>query len=85
MTERKLVAFAAALAAVLPGAALAQDAPPPEADIPDEVYEARTGTRIQHVVVIGAIRDRDAPARTERTEDRRLPDLPVTYEDEPAR
>lgn len=82
--ERKLVAFAAGVAAALPSMALAQDQTP-EADVPDEVYEAQTGTRIQHVVVIGAINDRSAPARAERPADRRVPDLPVTYEDPPAR
>ena len=45
--SRKLVAFAAGLAALMPVAALAQSEPP-EADVPDEVYEAQTGTRIQH-------------------------------------
>ena len=83
MRSRKLVMFAAACVAALPVAALAQN-DPPEADVPDEVYEAQTGTRIQHVVVIGAIRDRNAPQRAERPADRRVPELPVTYEDAPA-
>lgn len=82
--SRKLVVFAAAFAAAVPMAAMAQDQTP-DADVPDEVYEAQTGTRIQHVVVIGAIKDRNAPARAERSTDRRVPDLPVTYEDAPAR
>jgi hypothetical protein len=81
--SRKLVMFAAAFAASMPMAALAQN-DPPEADVPDEVYEAQTGTRIQHVVVIGAIRDRNAPQRAERPADQRVPELPVTYEDAPA-
>jgi len=82
--SRKLVMFAAAFAASMPMAALAQDQAP-EADVPDEVYEARTGTRIQNVVVIGAIKDRSAPARAERTDDRNVPELPVTYEADPAK
>ena len=82
--SRKLVVFAAAFAAAMPVAALAQNEPP-EADVPDEVYEAQTGTRIQHVVVIGAIKDRRAPQRAEQPADRRVPELPVVYEDAPAR
>ena len=81
--SRKLVVFAAAFAAVLPVAALAQNEPA-ATDIPEE-YDVQTGTRIQHVVVIGAMRDRRASQRAERPADRRVPELPVTYEDAPAR
>ena len=80
---RKLVVFAAAFAAVLPVAAPAQNEPA-ATEAPDD-YDIQTGTRIQHVVVIGAMRDRRATARAEQPTDRRVPDLPVTYEDEPAR
>ena len=80
---RKLVVFAAAFAAVLPVAALAQNEPA-TAEAPDD-YDIQTGTRIQHVVVIGAMRDRRAPRqRAEQPADRRVPELPVTYEDAPA-
>lgn len=81
--SRKLVAFAAGIALAMPVAALAQDTPP-EAEVPDDVYEAPTGSRIQQIVVIGAIRDRSAPQRAEQPEDRSVPELPVTYEDAPA-
>ena len=79
----KLVAFAAGIALAMPGAALAQDTPP-EAEVPDEVYEVQTGSRIQHIVVIGAMRDRSAPTRADQPEDTSVPELPVTYEDAPA-
>jgi len=83
-SSSKLVALAAGLALAMPAVALAQDEPP-ATEISDEAYEVRTGTRIQHVVVIGAMRDRRAPQRAERPADRRVPELPVTYEDAPAR
>lgn len=80
---RKLVMFAAAFAAVLPVAALAQNEPA-ATEAPDD-YDIQTGTRIQHVVVIGAMRDRRASQRAEQPADRRVPELPVTYEDEPGK
>ena len=80
---RKLVVFAAAFAAFLPVAALAQNEPA-AAQAPDD-YDIQTGTRIQHVVVIGAMRDRRASQRAEQPTDRRIPELPVTYEDEPGK
>jgi hypothetical protein len=43
--------------------------------------EVQTGTRIQTITVIGAMRDRRATRPAERPTDRRLPELPVTYED----
>ena len=84
--SRTLAAFAAGLALTMPAVALAQEEPPaPDTDVSDQDYEVRTGTRIQHIVVIGAIRDRSAPQRAEQPADRRVPELPVTYEDAPAR
>jgi len=77
--SRKLLALAAGLALAAPAVALAQE--PAESDTD---YEVRTGTRIQHVVVIGAVRDRSARPRAERPADRRVPELPVVYEDAPA-
>lgn len=79
--SRKLVMFAGAFALAMPAVALAQDELP-EADAD---YEVRTGTRIQHVTVIGAIRDREATQRAEQPADRRVPELPVTYEDAPGK
>lgn len=79
---RKLVVFAAALAASMPMVALAQNEPS-ATEAPDD-YDIQTGTRIQHVVVIGAMRDRRASQRAEQPADRRVPELPVTYEDAPA-
>jgi hypothetical protein len=67
----------------MPTVALAQDEPP-AAEVSDQDYEVQTGTRIQHIVVIGAIRDRSAPQRAEQPADRSVPELPVTYEDTPA-
>lgn len=62
--------------------AAAQDEPTaPES----RTSEVQTGSRIQTITVIGAIRDRSATRRAERPADRRLPELPVTYEDAPAR
>jgi hypothetical protein len=58
-------------------AAMAQDQP----RVPDRSNEIQTGTRIQTITVIGAIRDRRATKRAERPADRSLPELPVTYED----
>jgi hypothetical protein len=63
------------LAIALPAAAQNQPATPTG---PSEV---QTGTRIQTITVIGAIRDRRATRPAERPADRRLPELPVTYED----
>ncbi|HST35995.1 MAG TPA: hypothetical protein VLK25_05130 [Allosphingosinicella sp.] len=82
--SRKLVVFAAAFAAAVPMAAMAQDDPPATTEVPDDVYEVQTGTRIQHIVVIGAMRDRSATQRAETPADRRTPELPVTYEDAPS-
>jgi hypothetical protein len=73
----RIAALGAGLMAVaLPAAAMAQDEPAPNTR--DEV---QTGTRIQTITIIGAIRDRRATRRAERPSDRRLPELPVTYED----
>jgi len=80
--SRKLVVFGAALAAIMPVAAFAQNEPP-ATEVPDD-YDVQTGTRIQHVVVIGAMRDRRAARQAEQPTDRRVPELPVTYEDAPA-
>jgi hypothetical protein len=67
------------MVAALPAAATAQDEP----TTPDRSYDVQTGTRIQTITVIGAIRDRRAPKRAERSADRNVPELPVTYEDGP--
>lgn len=76
-----MAALAAGLmAATLPAAAMAQDEPA----TPDvRSSEVQTGTRIQTITIIGAIRDRRAPKRAERPADRSVPELPVTYEDAP--
>ena len=79
MTKSYRIAAIAAGLAVLPVAAVAQDQP----TTPDRSNEIQTGTRIQTITVIGAIRDRRAPKRAERPADRSLPELPVTYEDAP--
>jgi hypothetical protein len=63
------------LAIALPAAAQNQPTTPTG---PSEV---QTGTRIQTITVIGAMRDRRATRPAERPADRRLPELPVTYED----
>ena len=63
------------LAIALPAAAQEQPTTPTG---PSEV---QTGSRIQTITVIGAIRDRRATRPAERPADRRLPELPVTYED----
>lgn len=67
------------LAIALPAAA--QEAP----TTPTGPSEVQTGSRIQSITVIGAIRDRRATRPADRATDRRLPELPVTYEDAPAR
>jgi hypothetical protein len=75
----RFAVFAASLIVVtLPAVAAAQEAPaaPPVRD-----SDIQTGTRIQTITVIGAIRDTRAPQRAERSADRRLPVLPVTYDD----
>lgn len=77
MTRSYRIAAIAAGLAVLPVAAMAQDEPA----TPDRSNEVQTGTRIQTITVIGAIRDRRATKRAERPADRSLPELPVTYED----
>ena len=48
---------------------------------PTGASEVQTGSRIQTITVIGAMRDRRATRPAERPADRRLPELPVTYED----
>lgn len=74
----RIAALGAGLMAVaLPAAAAAQD----ETTTPNTREEVQTGTRIQTITIIGAIRDRRATRRAERSDDRRLPVLPVTYED----
>jgi hypothetical protein len=77
MTKSLRIAAIAAGLAVLPVAAMAQDQP----TVPDRSNEIQTGTRIQTITVIGAIRDRRATKRAERPADRSLPELPITYED----
>jgi len=79
----RIAALGAGLIAIaLPAAAMAQDEP----STPNARDEVQTGTRIQTITVIGAIRDRRATRRADRPADRRLPELPVTYEDaQPAR
>lgn len=77
MTKSLRIAAIAAGLTVLPMAAMAQDQP----RVPDRSNEIQTGTRIQTITVIGAIRDRRATKRAERPADRSLPELPVTYED----
>ena len=77
----RIAALGAGLIAIaLPAAAAAQDEP----TTPNARDEVQTGSRIQTITVIGAIRDRHATRRAERPADRRLPELPVTYEDAPA-
>jgi len=83
MTKTKIciAALGGALFA-LPAIASAQEAQAPASP----TREIETGTRIQMITVIGAIRDSRAARRAERPADRRLPELPVTYEDSaPAR
>ena len=72
-------AFAAGLMA-LPTVATAQEEP----TVPASRDEVQTGTRIQTITVIGAIRD-SRTQRAERPADTRLPELPVTYEDAPGK
>jgi hypothetical protein len=62
-------------ALALPAAA---QEPPTTPNAPSEV---QTGSRIQTVTVIGAMRDSRATRPADRAADRRLPELPVTYED----
>lgn len=82
MTKSYRIAAIAAGLAVLPVAAMAQD----ERATPDRSNEVQTGTRIQTITVIGAIRDRRASRqRAERPADRSVPELPVTYENQPGR
>jgi hypothetical protein len=73
----RIAALAAGLIAALPAAATAQDDPA----TPNVRQEVQTGTRIQTITLIGAIRDRRAPKRAVRPADRSVPELPVTYED----
>jgi hypothetical protein len=72
-------AFAAGLMA-LPAVATAQEEPA----VPEARDEVQTGTRIQTITVIGAIRDSRTP-RAEQPADTSLPELPVTYEDAPGK
>lgn len=81
MARLMQLAIAAGLAAGLSTGAIAQQTPA-QPDIRDEV---QTGSRIPAIVVIGAIRDPRAPKRAEQPTDRRLPELPIVYEDAPAR
>jgi hypothetical protein len=80
MKKSSIARFAALgaglIAVALPVAATAQDEP-----TTPEVRELQTGSRIQTITIIGAIRDRRATRRAERPADRRVPELPVTYED----
>ena len=81
-SKLQVAAIAAGLmAAALPAAATAQDAPA----VPEVRDEVQTGTRIQPIIVIGAIRDTRAPKRAEQPADRSVPELPVTYEDAPGK
>jgi hypothetical protein len=79
MARLMQLAIAAGLAAGLSTGAIAQQTPA-QPDIRDEI---RTGTRLPMIEVIGAIRDQRAPKRAEAPADRRLPELPVVYEDAP--
>jgi hypothetical protein len=75
-SKLRIAALGAGLLAIaLPAAAQEQPTTPTG---PSEV---QTGSRIQTITVIGAIRDRRATRPAERPADRRLPELPVTYED----
>jgi hypothetical protein len=76
-TSRIAALAGALMVAALPAVAMAQETPA----TPDSSNEIQTGTRIQSITVIGAIRDARAPKRAERPADTRLPELPVTYED----
>lgn len=67
---------AAALLAFSPAAAQ----PPAGADTAPPEMEAPTGTRI--MTVIGAIKDSNAVDAPAAREDRRVPELPVVYEDD---
>ena len=80
MTKIDKLLLAALAAAALPGAAMAQGVPD-TADVPD-MRDAQTGTRIQPILVIGAIRDSSAPQRAEQPADGSVPELPVVYEDD---
>ena len=72
--------LAALAAAALPGAAMAQGVPD-ATDVPD-MRDVQTGTRIQPILVIGAIRDSSTPQRAERPADSKVPELPIVYEDD---
>lgn len=80
MTKIDKILLAALAAAALPGAAMAQSVPD-TADVP-EARDVQTGTRIQQILVIGAIRDSSAPQRAEQPADRKVPELPIVYEDD---
>jgi len=72
----RIAALGAGLVAIaLPAAA--QDRPA----TPNGPSEVQTGSRIQTITVIGAMRDSRATRPADRAADRRLPELPVTYED----
>ena len=80
-SKLRIAAIGAGMIAIaLPVAAQEQPTTPTGAS------EVQTGSRIQTITVIGAIRDRRATRPADRPADRRLPELPVTYEDaQPAR
>jgi hypothetical protein len=80
-SHARIAALGAGLLAIaLPAAAQEQPTTPAG---PSEV---QTGSRIQTITVIGAMRDRRSTRPADRQSDRRLPELPVTYEDaQPAR
>lgn len=80
MTKIDKLLLAALAATALPGAAMAQTVPD-TADVPD-MRDVQTGTRIQPILVIGAIRDASAPQRAEQPADSKVPELPVVYEDD---
>ena len=72
--------LAALAAAALPGAAMAQGVPDTP-DVPD-ARDVQTGSRIQPILVIGAIRDSSAPQRAELPADSKVPELPIVYDDD---
>ena len=73
---------AAALVTFAPAAfAQQQPATPTDAEVqPDDPTVSDTRVN-SHITVIGAVRDRNAPAQTV-AEDESVPELPVVYEDE---
>ncbi|TMJ18324.1 MAG: hypothetical protein E6G92_00235 [Alphaproteobacteria bacterium] len=76
-SSRLRIAALGAIGFALALPAAAQEQP----TAPTGPSEVQTGSRIQTITVIGAMRDRRAARPADRQSDRRLPELPVSYED----